>query len=134
MTEMRVDQNRSLLMYILFNIVTCGIYSLFFINKFAIDINEMCKEDGKTTRGLLGLIGLSIITCGIYPIFWYYHVAERLGDAQARIGQAKDIDGTKYLLFCIVGSLVCGVLSLYGTYLLFKSSNAVAANYNETVG
>lgn len=131
---MRVDQNRSLIKYIVLTILTCGIYALFFLSNLAKDVNEMCKEDGKNTNGLLIAIILGIITCGIYPIIWYYGIAERIGDAQTRIGQAKDIDGTKYLLFCLVGAFVCGFVGLYGMHLLFKGANAVAAAHNETVG
>ena len=127
---MKVNQNRSLLAYILLTIVTCGIYQLYFIHSFAKDVNIMCAGDGKKTTGLLGFFLLSLVTCGIYSLVWWYLVSERIGDAQARIGQPKDIDGTKFLLFGIVGSFVCGLLSLYAYYLLFKGSNAVAKAHN----
>ena len=52
----RVKTDRSLLIYILLTIVTFGIYGLIFIHELAKDVNEMCREDGKTTQGLLMLI------------------------------------------------------------------------------
>lgn len=47
----RIQTDRGLLKYILLTIVTCGIYSYYFIYKLAEDVNEMCKEDGQKDRG-----------------------------------------------------------------------------------
>ena len=131
---MKVNQSRSLLVYIILTFVTCGIYPLYFIYSFAKDVNIMCAGDGKNTSGLLMFIILSTITCGIYGIYWWYAVAERIGNAQANRGVAKDIDGGKYLLWSIIGYLTtCVILSLYATYLVFKGANSVAAMHNAEV-
>ena len=45
----KIKTDRSLLMYILLTIVTCGIYSYWFIYTIAQDLNEICKEDGEKT-------------------------------------------------------------------------------------
>ena len=127
---MRVNQNRSVFTYILLTIVTCGLYGLYFTYALAKDVNIMCSGDGKHTSGLLALIILTFLTCGIYGIIWWYNVAERIGNAQARLGQPKDIDGMKYLLFTIIGYLVCGLISLYGMHLLCEGSNKVARSFN----
>ena len=128
---MRVNQNRSVFTYILLSIVTCGLYSLYFIYALAKDVNIMCSADGKHTSGLLALIILTFLTCGIYGIYWEYCVAERIGNAQARLGQPKDIDGVKFLLFSLIGAVTaCGLISLYGMHLLCEGSNKVARSFN----
>lgn len=128
MRQLRTD--RGLLKYILLVIVTCGIYELFFIHSVASDINETCKDDGKQTAGLIKLLLLSLVTCGIYSIFWFYASAERLSAYGKRNNVAVEIDGTKFLLWYLVGALICGVGSLYALHLYIKSINAVCADYN----
>ena len=101
------------------------------IHSLAADVNEACREDGKHTTGLLGFLLLSLITCGIYSIIWWYGTAERLADYGRRNNApGVEIDGVKFLLWYLVGSLVCGLGSLYAMYLHIKSLNAVCADYN----
>ena len=130
---MKVNQSRSLLVFIILSFITCGLYSLYFIYSLAKDVNIMCAGDGKNTSGLILYILLSIVTCGIYAIYWWYAVAERIGNAQANRGVAKDIDGGKYLLLSIIGYLFCAFISLYAEYLLIKASNSVAAMHNAEI-
>ena len=58
---MRIKEDRSLLMYIVLTIITCGIYSYYFVYKLAQDMNVMCSGDGEETAGLLKFILLSIL-------------------------------------------------------------------------
>ena len=62
----RLKDDRGLLSYILLSIITCGIYSYYFIYKIAKDVNVACDGDGQNTSGLAAFILLSMITCGIY--------------------------------------------------------------------
>ena len=56
---MKVKEDRSLVMYILLSIVTCGIYSYYFLYSIAQDANVVCADDGKKTSGLAAFILLS---------------------------------------------------------------------------
>ena len=63
-----IQEDRALWKYIVFGLLTCGIYNFYFIYKMAQDVNEMCTGDGKKTSGLVAFILLSYLTCGIYPL------------------------------------------------------------------
>ena len=69
-----IEERRSLGMYILLTLVTCGIYSFYFYYKFAQDMNTVCDGDGEHTAGLGYYILFSFLTCGIYAFYWYYKV------------------------------------------------------------
>ncbi len=69
--QFRLKTNRSLLMYILLTLVTCGFYSWYFIYALARDVNAACSGDGRSTAGLIKLLLLGFITCGIYSWIWY---------------------------------------------------------------
>jgi hypothetical protein len=129
---MTVKTNRSLLTYILLGIITFGIYDLYFMYKWAKDINAICDGDGKNTAGLLKYIFFSLITCGIYSLYWFYALGNRIQEnAKEKYDIAVAENGTTILLWIIVGSLICGLGSLYAYYLLFRNTNIIAQAYTE---
>ena len=129
----KVKADRSLLMYILLTLVTCGIYGFIFMHELAQDTNEMCKEDGKTTQGVLMYILLSIVTCGIYSIYWWYAVSDRIGQAATRKIGKNDFNGGTFLLWYLLGLFLCTFVVFVAYYKLFESSNALAAQHNQSV-
>lgn len=73
-----VKADRSLIGWLLLSLVTCGIYSFYFLYCLARDINVMCQDDGDSTPGLAAFILLSFVTCGFYAYYWYYKIGNRL--------------------------------------------------------
>ena len=49
----RLKDDRGLASYIILSIITCGIYSYYFIYKMAHDVNIACDGDGENTSGLV---------------------------------------------------------------------------------
>lgn len=130
----KVKTDRSVLAYILLTIVTCGIYGMIFIHDLAQDVNDMCRDDGKTTAGLLSYILLSLVTCGIYSIIWWYGASERVHQAAQRRGVVGvDCSGTTYLLWYILGMYVCAFFTLYADHKLFEGCNKVGEQYNAMI-
>ena len=125
-----LKQDRNILVFIVLNIITCGIYGLYTIYSLANDVNIACREDGRTTSGLLIFILLSIVTCGIYSFYWYYSIANRISANGPRYGMTFQEDGTSILLWMILGSLLCGVGYWIAYHIIFKNMNALAAAYN----
>lgn len=121
-------------MYILLSIITCGIYGYYFVYMLAKDINEMCRDDGQTTPGLAEFILFSIITCGLYSIYWFYKIANRLQANAPKYGLSFQENGTTFLLWYIVGVVLCFVGSYYAIYLIIKNTNAMATAYDQQNG
>lgn len=128
-----LQTDRSLGMYILLTIVTCGIYGYYFIYKMAKDVNTACEGDGKSTSGLAAFILLSIVTCGIYAWVWYYNLGNRLQSNAPRYGLNFTENGTSVLMWLIFGSLLCGIGQFIAMNILIKNSNALCAAYNNIV-
>lgn len=126
----RLKTDRSLVVFILLNIVTCGIYSLFFIYALARDINVACAGDGRNTAGLIKLILLSFITCGIYDWIWYYSLGNRLASNAPRYGMNFQENGTTILLWRLVGMLLCGIGPLIAMNIIIKNTNMLCGAYN----
>ena len=130
----RIKTDRSLLMYILLSIVTCGIYSYWFVYTVAQDLNEICKEDGEKTGGLAAFVLLSIVTFGIYSYYWYYKLANRIAANAPKYGISIQENGTTILMWIIFGTLICGIGSYVAMHIIIKNVNALAIAYNEKHG
>lgn len=131
---MEMIKKRSLAKYILLSLVTLGIYSIFFWYSFTEDVNKMCAGDGQESPNYILVMLLSFVTCGIYGLYWFYKQANRLRDISGRYGVTVTQGGTDFLLWFLVGSLVCGIGSLVGINVLISSANTVADGYNRNQG
>lgn len=131
---MKVNENRTLVMYIVLSIVTCGIYSYYYLYMLAQDANIVCNGDGKGTAGLLKFILLSFITCGVYTWIWYYNLGNRLAENAPRYGLNFQENGTTLLLWMIFGSVLCGIGPFVAMHILMKNMNALAHAYNNGLG
>lgn len=125
-----LNDNRSLLTYILLTIVTCGIYAYYFVYTLARDMNIACENDGEETPGLLMYILLSIITCGFYNLYWDYKIANRLAKNAPRYGLYFSETGTTVLMWYLIGLLVCGLGQFVAMHFIIQNSNALFREYN----
>lgn len=126
-----LKENRSLLLFILLNIITCGIYSFYFIHTAARDANIACSGDGDHTSGLLKYIILSFITCGIYSIYWDYALANRLAANGSRYGYTIQENGSTYLLWLLLGWWICGLGIFVARNITIKNLNKICRGYNQ---
>lgn len=133
-TGPRLKDDRGLLSYILLSLITCGIYSYYFIYQIAKDVNIACEGDNESTQGLVGFVLLNMITCGIYSWVWYYKLGNRLAANAPRYNMQFQENGTTVLIWLIFGSLLCGVGAFIAMNILIKNSNAICAAYNRTHG
>lgn len=127
---MRLKTDRSLVMFILLTIVTCGIYSYYYIYKLAHDVNIACEGDGEKTAGLIEFLLLSFITCGIYSYIWYYKLGERLQKNAPRYGLTFSEGGTAILVWIIFGSFLCGIGPFVALHIINKNTNCICEAYN----
>lgn len=126
--------DRSLVVYILLSLITCGIYRYYFLYTMARDVNTVCSGDGQETAGLLTFLLLSICTCGFYAYYWYYKLGNRLCANAPRYQLTFQENGTTVLMWCIVGLLICGLGPLFAMHILIKNTNAICAAYNRVNG
>lgn len=130
----KLKDDRGLASYIILSIITCGIYSYYFIYKMAHDVNIACDGDGENTSGLVAFILLSFITCGIYAWFWYYNLGNRLAANGPRYGLSIQENGTTVLLWQIFGAFICGIGPFVAMHILIKNSNKICNAYNRAQG
>lgn len=130
----RLVEDRSLFLYIILSLLTCGIYGYYFIYRMAEDVNTACREDGGRTPGLAEFLLLSIVTCGIYTLFWMYDLGNRLQYNGRRYGVPVQESGATILLWYLLGFLCCGIGPYIAMYFLIRNCNRICAAYNRKNG
>jgi hypothetical protein len=98
--EVVIVQQRNLGLAILLSIVTCGIYSLYWMYVLTNEVSQLTGE--KTFEGGKVIL-LSIITCGIYTYFWYYQLGQLIAKAQELKGKTPKDNGVLFLVLCFFG-------------------------------
>ncbi len=104
---MRTVQERNIALCIIFSMITCGIYSLYWFVCMTDDTNAVANEAGYS--GLLALV-LTIVTCGIYGLYWAYKRGELLDKAKMNRGLPASNGGVLYLILYIFGGVIAYAL------------------------
>lgn len=129
-----IKADRSLIGWLLLSLVTCGIYSFYFLYCLARDVNTLCQDDGDYTPGLAEFILLSFVTCGFYAYYWYYKIGNRLQANAPHYGLVFQENGTTVLLWQIFGALLCGLGPIFAMNIIINNTNAMATAYNTRLG
>ena len=97
-------KKRSVAAVIILSIVTCGIYSLYWLCVTTDEIEAMLgpKSDGACRSGGVAVL-LTILTCGIYAFYWYYKEAKRIEVLCEDVGIRPANEFWLYLIFCLLG-------------------------------
>lgn len=101
-------KNRSVAMVIILSLITCGIYSLYWMYAITEELSYLTGD-----RSFSGgkVVVFTIITFGIYSYFWYFNVGKRIAEAQRKQQKSVKDDGVIYLILAIVGlSLVSNAI------------------------
>ena len=74
--------NKNIVVCVILSIVTCGIYSLYWLYT----LNEAARTVNPNEWQMGGgmVILLSIITCGIFGLYWYYKMGKALWPSARR--------------------------------------------------
>ncbi len=94
-------QERNIALCIILSIITCGIYTFYWLYTMTEDTNRLSGDPNATSGGVV--IILSIITCGIYTWYWLYKRGEIIDQAKVRRGMPSGNSGILYLILAIVG-------------------------------
>lgn len=74
----KIVKPRNVALCIIFSLLTCGIYTLYWIAVLNDDIN-MISGHPEDTSGIMVVI-FSLLTCGIYNLYWLYKMGNRIDD------------------------------------------------------
>lgn len=99
---MPVFQKRSIPLYIVLSIVTCGIFYLYWYYCIARDFYDS-NTPNRVDMSPIMVIVLNIITCHIYGIYMYYKWGKQSPEVMAMYGRQGEDKSLMYLLLTIFG-------------------------------
>ncbi len=91
----QIFEKKNIALCILFSILTCGIYALYWFYTILSTIYDMANMENTAGTDLL----FTIITCGIYSFFIFYKLGEILAVLKENAGFRYE---NNYLLFMIL--------------------------------
>ena len=113
------------------NILTLGIYSIFFFVPLSFDLDKVDpkREREKTMNFLLAYV-LSIFTFSIVITIWHYHIASRIEEALSRRNIDYDFSTSDFWKWYLFGSLIIVGPFVYLNKLC-NAMNLLCQSYNE---
>ena len=127
----QLKTTRGLLKYIIFSLITFGIYPLVMMTLVGEEMNLVAsKYDGKKTMNfcLVAFI-FSWLTFGIVPLVWYHNISKRMGNELARRGIAYSFGAGSFWGWNILGAFIV-IGPLVYTHKFCKAINLINENYN----
>ena len=127
-------KKRSVALAILFSIITCGIYGIYWQVSMVNSVNAVSKKEN--AKGGVVVFLLSLITCSIYWLYWIFKAGDTIDAAKTANGTPTSNRGLVYLLLSIFGlGLVAFAImqsDLNGLAEIPSVDNTVAENAVET--
>ena len=98
-------QERNIALSIVFTIITCGIYGIYWFICLTNDANYANNEQG--TSGAVAFL-LTLVTCGIYGLYWAYRMGDIINSIKAQRG--FNVDGSMPVIYLILQLLSLGIV------------------------
>lgn len=95
---------RSIALSLIFTLVTCGLYGLYWIVKVTDEMNTLLNRRN-ATGGLMSVI-FTIITCGFYGFYWAYKLGDNVDLLKGNRG------GNTGILYLILYIFLFGIINL----------------------
>ena len=93
---------RSIPLCIIFSLITCGRYGIYWMIKLNDEVNIVSGEPQATSGGIVFL--LTIVTCGIYGLYWLYKMGERCD-------RVRGVNGSSGILYLVLGLVGFSIIS-----------------------
>lgn len=128
----QLNTNRSLLKWILLNIITLGLYGLFVMSSSTDALNVVAgRYDGKKTMSYpIMRFVIASLTLGIGYLVWYHNMSDRIGNELQRRGHARSLSASDFWLWSVLGMFIIVGPFVY-RYKYLRAMNELCADYNQ---
>ena len=122
---------RGVILFILLNIITLGIYGLVVMSHISQEINTIASDyDKKTTPFYCLACFLSVVTLGIYGVIYMNNLCARIGSELKRRNIKYKFDEGTYWGWGVFGSLLLLIGPIVFYHKFFKAMKKLIADYN----
>ena len=106
---MEFIEKRSIPKAIIFSLITCGIYSFYWLYKLTDETHAVLGRQNTASGGMALLY--TIITCGLYGIYWVYMMGQAITEAKEQ--RSMHSDGNTGIIYT--------VLYVFGLFLISQA-------------
>lgn len=99
-------KERNIVLCIIFSIITCGIYYIYWFVSLTDDVRVINKNS--TLSGVKSFL-FSLITCGIYGYYWAYKMGKNVSEIQVNRGRVASDNSVLYVVLAIFGLQIVNV-------------------------
>ena len=92
--------NRNIALAVIFSILTCGIYGIYWFIVMT-DETNMISDEKNASGGMAFLF--TILTCGIYAIYWNFKMGQKLFNAGKKYNKPIGDNSILYLILSLIG-------------------------------
>lgn len=121
-------KERSFGKYIIFSILTLGIYKFYFYYCLGRDINTLCEGDGQESPNYVVATIVGGATLGLYMKYWIYQQGQRLHVNAPRFDYKMLQTGWDVLAMSIIP-----FAGIFSSLVLIQNVNKMAEAYNSSV-
>ncbi|WP_081675176.1 MULTISPECIES: DUF4234 domain-containing protein [unclassified Butyrivibrio] len=89
---------RSIALAIIFSLITCGIYNIYWFIVLTDETNVLCNRQHETS-GVVAFL-LSIVTCGIYSWYWAFKLGEKVDQIK---GEQSSSNSILFIILQLIG-------------------------------
>lgn len=98
-----VVKEKSIGLCVVLSLVTCGIYSIYWLYTIAHDLNDLCESQNQEKGAEPGLVVvLSIVTCGIYLLYYLWKVGKMVSSLTRSNGHHPSDDSIVLMVLSIL--------------------------------
>ena len=129
-TTRTFKDDRSIWKFILFGLLTFGIYEIWYVYHVIKDINLLCGDEDESIPSFWSYFILSILTLGIYEIYYWLKASDMI--RREAVSRKLTVELTPgFIALCLVINLVVkGLGGLVAFSQIFRALNAIAEDYN----
>lgn len=117
-------KKQNVVLYLIFNFLTFGIYGFFIWYRWTENVNTLCEGDDKDSANYFLVYILDWFTCGIYTLVWNYQQGERLYQAADKYGVEINQGGLFIVLFRIFFPPIANAFKIVNANKLVDAYNA----------
>lgn len=98
-----VVKEKSIGLCVVLSLVTCGIYSIYWLYTIAHDLNDLCESQNQEKGAEPGLVVvLSIVTCGIYLLYYLWKAGKMISSLTRSNGHHPSDDSIVLMVLSIL--------------------------------
>lgn len=129
----QLTTSRGLLVWLVFSIITFGLYPLFALSNISSEVNLIASSrDGRNTlNGALMFLIIAPLTFGIAGLVWFNNICDRIGKELAARNVNYAIGAGTFWGWGFFGVLIV-IGPLVFIHKLCKAMNHLNASYNTT--